>query len=370
MVRIFINAILIICSILFAIIVLEIITRIYLPQKLIYYKEDVWKSHDGLGWNHYKNIDTYLNPGGGSRVRFITDSNGFRIGNNEEEEESDYKVVIIGDSFLEAFQVDNEYIIPSLIKKQYFKEEEKKIKFYNTAVSGWNPNHYLIETKNFLRNFKADLALIFLYSANDLVDEKVYHYNKRKKLVNKAKFRIPKKLNFSEIRNSILLPINDILERKFHLFILFKTSFETTLSKVGLTHYEFNEIFKKNKLSEKKSKITSEICNDIKKEFDKKGIKSIFIILPASYQVDKKLFNNYLKGFKINRLEVDLLNPNKLLKTDLLKYKIDLQDPIQLFIKSNEKGNKTHGSIDRHFNKKGHELVSEFLYPIIKKELL
>lgn len=369
MARFTINLLLIFFSIFFTIIILEIITRIYIPQKLIYYKEDVWKPHNGLGWNHYKNIDTYLNPGGGGGVRFITDTNGFRIGKNEKEE-SDYKVVIIGDSFLEAFQVENEYIIPSLINEKFIKEEQKVIKFYNTAVSGWNPNHYLIETKNFLKNFEADLALIFLYSGNDLVDERIYHYKEKKGHAHKTKFTIPKKINFKEFTNSILLPINDILERKFHLFILFKKSFETTLSKVGLTHYEMNEIFKKNQLSKKKSKITSEICNEIKNEFYKNGINSIFIILPAAYQVDKKLFSNYVKGFNINTLEVDLMNPNKLLKKDLLQYKINLLDPIQLFTESYENGDKTHGDIDRHFNKKGHELVSDFLYPFIKEGLL
>ena len=62
----------------------------------------------------------------------------------------------------------------------------------------------------------------------------------------------------------------------------------------------------------------------------------MFIILPSAYQVDKKLFNNYLKGFKIDPNQVDLYNPNKLLKKSLAKYDIDLLDPIDLFIELNK----------------------------------
>ena len=69
-----------------------------MPQKLIYYNNDVWKPDDELGWSHYKNINTVLNPGGGGIVNFITDSNGFRIGKSEDKE-FEYEVLIIGDYF-------------------------------------------------------------------------------------------------------------------------------------------------------------------------------------------------------------------------------------------------------------------------------
>ena len=103
-----INFLIAISSILIILVLLEIITRLFIPQKLIYYNNDLWKAHDGLGWNHYENIDINLNPGGGGLVRFITDSNGYRVGINEKQK-SEYNVVIIGDSFLEAFQVENDY---------------------------------------------------------------------------------------------------------------------------------------------------------------------------------------------------------------------------------------------------------------------
>ena len=362
-----INFLIVMSSILIAILILEILTRIFIPQKLIYYNNDLWKAHDGLGWNHYKNIDINLNPGGGGLVRFITDSHGYRIGINEKQN-SEYKVVIIGDSFLEAFQVENDYIIPSLLKDRFYRDDNKDIKFYNTAVSGWNPNHYLIETKRFLNKLDADLAIIFLYAGNDLKDEKINYFEPKVESY-PSKFKFPSNLTYEDIKYSFLLPINDFLETRFHLFILFKTSFETALSKVGLTHYMLEDIFIKNNSSVTKAEITAEICNNISYEFDRRGIKSLFVLLPASYQVDKELFNKYIEGFNINLEKIDLYNPNKLLKQKLLKYNIHLLDPINIFLKSARKGVSTHGKIDRHFNENGHAIVADFLYPIVKKNL-
>ena len=95
-------------------------------------------------------------------------------------------------------------------------------------------------------------------------------------------------------------------------------SFETALSKVGLTHYMLEDIFTKNDSSAKKAEITAEICYKISNEFERRGIKSLFVLLPASYQVDKELFNKYIEGFNINPERIDLYNPNKLLKKNLI----------------------------------------------------
>ena len=78
---------------------------------------------------------------------------------------------------------------------------------------------------------------------------------------------------------------------------------------------------------------------------------------------------NFLRGFNINSKDIDIFNPNKLLKNELLKYDIELLDPKELFIKANKKNLKTHGKIDRHFNKKGHQIISEYLYPKIINKL-
>ena len=68
--------------------------------------------------------------------------------------------------------------------------------------------------------YDADLSLIFLYSSNDLIDKKIKYFELK---IDEypAKFKIPKSFTFKELTSSIFLPINDFLETKFHLFILF-----------------------------------------------------------------------------------------------------------------------------------------------------
>lgn len=366
--KFFINLSILFITIVITLFIVEIIIRIFLPQKLIYYNNNLWKPHDGLGWERFSNIDIQLNPGGAGLVRFITDNDGYRIGIQDKKINNyDYNVLILGDSFLEAFQVEYEKTIPHILQSEIKIKKNASIKFYNTAVSGYNPNHYLIISKNFLKKQNVDLVLVFLYSANDLVDfEQTYFSPKLESYP--SKFRFPKEFSYKEFINALLLPLNDFLETRFHLFILFKTSFETTLSKLGLTHYLLEEVFFSNEKSENRAKITAKICKKIDKVFRDQDIKTKFIILPAAYQVNDKLLNNYLKGFRIDKNKIDILNPNKLLNNEFKKINLVLHDPFLEFLKLNKQGINTHGKIDRHFNEVGHAITSDFVYKLIENE--
>ena len=120
------------------------------PHQLIYYNNDVWRPDSILGWRHYENANTRINAGGAGLVHFSTDSNGFRINKiNNPTSPNDYNhnILVLGDSFIEGMQVENEKTIPQLLAQDLKEKKDLNVRIHNAAVGGWDPNQYLLETK-------------------------------------------------------------------------------------------------------------------------------------------------------------------------------------------------------------------------------
>lgn len=347
----------------------ELAIRIFLPQQLNYYNPDIWRPDNTFGWRHQENANTMVNPGGAGLVHFRTDESGYRINleqDKEEHNEKEFSILFLGDSFIEALQVENEETIPQQIKSRLSSKYDRTIRVYNSAVGGWDPNHYYLETKKVLAEKKIDLGIVFLYAGNDIVNSIKTSYEPRAP-AQRHMLTIPEKLNWPSLINSLFYPINDFLKVRSHVFILLKSRMEIILSRIGLTARYFPEIFYIKEKNSRRWETTAEICKNIQDEFYAKNIPVIFILLPASYQVHEEIFVTYVKGFDISLDLVDLEQPNKLLAKYLNDKSITLLDPLKLMRERTNSNHKFYGKIDRHFNANGHQMITEFLLPFVEK---
>ena len=255
------NFVLLCASLLFCIGIAELIIKLFLPQKLIYNANVIYKTDNTFGWRHVENVFTEINPTGVGLVHFRTDSNGYRININDDKiknEKNLLNILVLGDSFLAAVQVENEKTIPELLKHDLKSNFNLNVNFHNSAVGGWDPNHYFLETKKVLQENKIDLdlCLVFLCVSNDIVRTINSSYDPEQ-VAQKHHFKIPENFSWSSFINSILYPINDWLEVRSHLFILLKNRFQFILSKMGLTAAYFPEIFLINEQFSNRWEITS-----------------------------------------------------------------------------------------------------------------
>lgn len=365
------NILLVFMSLIITIFMTELAIRLFLPQQLIYYNNDVWRPDSTFGWRHQENANTVINTGGEGLVHFKTDRNGYRINagsDNEEDYGEEFSILFLGDSFLEAVQVENEETIPQLIRSHLSLKYDRNIRAYNSGVAGWDPNHYFLEAKKVLAENKIDLGIVLLYVANDIVGSMKTSYRPRA-IAQHHEFNMPKKLNWGSLKNSLFYPINDFLEVRSHLFILLKSRMDVILTKFGLTAHYFPEIFFLTEKNSDRWGTTAEICKKIYDEFASKGTPAIFVLLPASYQVHQEVFADYVAGFDIHLDSVDLEQPNKLLSKYLNDKSITLLDPLKLMREKANSGLEFYGKIDRHFNENGHQILTEFLLPFIGKHI-
>lgn len=355
------RASLLLSSLLVTLLILEIVVRIFIPQQLIIRRPDMYRPDtNGFGWKHQANVSTVVNTGEGE-VHFFTDEKGFRVGSADPPPSSpDYKVLALGDSFLEALQVEYEDTMTATIEHELSAQLGAEVQVVNTGVSGWDPNQYLMQAKEELANDKYDLVLVFLYSPNDIIDKYVEAYPPRNPT--KKTLRLPESLKKGELVDSIFYPINDALEERSQLYVFTRNNSEVILAKVGLSRYYFPKWLRLAYADSPAWTVTADVCGLIAAEAAQYDTPVVFINLPGHYSVDTDILDWYINAFNINPATIDVDQAAHILERELqargLTF-LDMTVPLRAAHEAN--AGRLYGEIDAHFTRLGHQVVGEYL---------
>ncbi len=340
----------------------EGLLRLLLPQQLVLLDgRQIWQPDEDLGWRMKPNIDTFVDTGEG-RVRVVTDTQGRRAGTRSppaQEQPTSIRVLAVGDSFVEALGVDYESTLPRRLELDWTRLTGEPVAVSARAASGWNPYQYYLAVKKELRDHRYDLGVVFLYAANDIIDGTPAIT--KAQIGRRRQFRAPRAWASAEWRGALLYPLNDLLERRSHLFVFLRTKGNLALARFGLTSAYFPEVFRKLFATSPNWDSTVEICRGIRDEFIRHNTPVTFVLLPASYQVHKEMFESYINAFAIERGSVDLEQPNRILAGAFAKNSMTLLDPLELMRAGASRGVLLFGRIDRHLNAEGIRVVSRFV---------
>jgi hypothetical protein len=332
----------------------ELMVRIIEPQQLILKRPDVWRTADSLGWTHRAGVNTTINTGERT-VHLYTDRDGYRVGATGRVD-APVRILVLGDSFLEALQVEYEESVAGLLEDRLPRRLETPVAVRNAAVDGWDPRQYFIKARSALSEEDFDLALVFLYLGNDVISDSTYYLGPRRpKEVHP--FRLPRSLAKREVTNAIFYPINDVLEVRSHLFILFKKRFDAVLMRLGLTAAYFPNGFQKSEVDSPAWNVTAHMSRDIASLGDAVGIPVLFVLLPVPIQIEPELFKRYASAFDIDPEQVDLEQPNRLMAAALEELGLDFIDALPLLREAHGRGEKVYGEVDRHLSVRGHQVV-------------
>ncbi len=344
----------------------ELIIRWLKPQQLIYINENVWQSDTIVGWKHTPNVNLKINTGE-QEVNFRTDSNGFRINVVNNRTDSAINILAIGDSFVEAIQVENENTMNEKLRKK-LSEKGINTTIRNTGVGGWSMGQYYLQAKNELARVKYNLGIVYIFIGNDFADSFDTILPAKKPDFSNT-FKIPLSFDKNEWIRYFLYPINNKLEMKSHLFVLFKKTSKIVLAKLGLTAYYFPDIFLISEANNKKIETLKVATNTIKKIFEEYNTPLIFVLIPESYQVNTEIFNEYVKMFNIERERTDLYQPNKIARQVIGETKCVLLDPIEYYKSLSKNGQSLYFKTDNHFNENGHEALANFILQSVDSTL-
>ena len=161
--------------------------------------------------------------------------------------------------------------------------------------------------------------------------------------------------------DAVLYPINDVLEVRSHLFTFAKTRLQTPLMRVGLTEAAFQPVYLKSERESERWAVTAEICQQIAEVARAHGVQTLFVLIPASYQVDTAIFRQYARGFGLDRAQIDLDQPHRIMGDLLHRAGIPVIDALPALRRAFAAGARPYGYVDRHFSPEGHEIVARLI---------
>jgi hypothetical protein len=347
----FTNLLILSLSVLAALGVSELAVRWMAPQQLIQIRPDVWQPTDTLGWTHRPNLETRINTGEGP-VRLFTDRDGFRVG-RAGRREADIQVLLIGDSFMAAFQVEHEQSVAGLMESGLSERLRRPVAVRNAAVDGWDPPHYVLRARRELSRDPYDAVVVAVFMGNDVVGWTRDSFPPREAL-ERHSLRLPRDLSSGELIDAIAYPVNDLLEVRSHLFILLKNQLRVLLMRLGLTARYFPEVLKPETADEPWWGITADLLARVDSMGRAQSVPTVFALIPHHVQVDREEFGDYAASFGMDPEAVDIDQPNRLLGRELVKRGLHVVDALPAFRLAASRGVRLYGTVDPHFTTDGH----------------
>lgn len=350
-----------------AIVIGEVGVRLVAPQQLIIIRPDLWEPADTVGWLRRPNVRTQINTGERT-VTVLTDAEGFRMGTAAPPRTAGLHILILGDSQMEALQVEYEQSTAGRLETSLQSLTEEPVAVHNGGVAGWGTNHYVLRARTLLSRHEYDLVITALYMGDDIIPERKEYFAPRTSST-RPPLRVPRALSRAELIEAILLPINNFLEVRSHLFVFLKNRVKTLRMQLGVAPMEFPSHFYTSDASGERWAVTAELLADIDDQARQTGAASLTVMVPTPFQVDSASFMQYVRGYGIDPATVDLDQPNRRLQQELEARGLQFYDPLPAFRAAHESGIRLHGRVDPHPTPEGHRILVAGLTPIVAELL-
>jgi hypothetical protein len=337
----------------------EGVVRLVAPQPLILIRPDIWMPADGLGWKNRPNVDTHLNTGERD-VRWRTDAQGFRIG-AAPAGTADVNLLAIGDSFLAAEQVEDEETMVRLLQDRLSSRSGRRVRIWNTGVSGWDPNQYRLEMQRVLDASPPDGVLVFVYLGNDIIERVAAAYPPRQP-DERHHLRWPRSFALSEWVEAFGYPVNDFLEVRSHLFIFARTRLKYLLMRLSMTPYTFPDTLLTRNVSTPAWGTTAGILEDLGDAAAARRIPVLFVLIPSQDEADPAEARRTAAGVGVPRNAYDLDQPHVRLGGEMERRGLTVFDATAALRAAIARATPdVYGRADNHLGKAGHRVMAAAL---------
>ena len=344
----------------------EFAIRLVSPQQLILVRPDIWMAVDSLGWERRPNANTRVNWGERD-VHLYTDEEGFRVGAEGRTMASD-SVLLIGDSFMAALQVEYEQSLAGLIESRSVGPRGERVAVRDAGVGGWAPDQYLLFARRRLRDHRYSAMIVAVFVGNDVLTTRFDYYPPRRP-VERAEFRVPRSFAPSEWVSALARPINDMLEERSHLFVFAKNRLEPLRIRLGLSvSYVPDQLLKSHANGEEWA-MTADILADLDSIARSHDTPALFVLIPERYQVDLALFRAHARAFGLDTTSVDIDQPSERLLKEMDARGLNTVDALQGFREAEKAGPHLYGVVDAHLSPTGHRILYELVEPKLREAL-
>lgn len=313
---------------------------------------------------HYPGITRYL-PNQDQTVTI--NSAGMRDEEHSREKpDGTFRILVLGDSFMEALQVAAEASLPQLLERELTRQAGRPVEVINAGVSGWGTDDGLRYLTEYGLDYEPDLIVVAMTLHNDVSDNlrEYWHTAADGQLVDQQREPIPW-FTYKTLQLKAFLAVRLQLVQLWRQ-VTHGREMETISQDLN-THVV--QLFREPppQRIDFGWELTHLLFERMQEVATGNSAQLAVVLLPLEYQLSDEIFADFVRASGLSAGDLDQERPQRVMRetaTELGVQLIDLRPAFQQWTAEDRPGLYVIG--DGHWNEAGHQLATE----VVARELL
>ena len=354
-----VNGLVVIAATVFALVMAEIAVRVAAPRPTSIAHQDRY----GLAM-HYPGITRYR-PQHGQTVTI--NSAGMRDREHDlAKADGTFRVLLLGDSFMEAQQVAFEASLPSMLERDLTEQAGRTVEVINAGVSGWGTDDQLRYLTEYGLPYDPDLVLVAMTLHNDVSDNlrQYWHTARDGRLVSQEREPIPW-FTYKTLELKAFLAV------RFQLVQVFReVRYRNEMVESGEALQSHVRTLFDDPPPEEVAfgwQLTRLLLDRLQSVAHESGAPVVVAMLPIIHQLSPRLFEELIGSEAAGGSELDIDEPQQMMRgiaDDLGLPLIDLAPAFREWTAEHDV--PLYVLSDGHWNEAGHRLATE----VVTEQLL
>jgi hypothetical protein len=323
----------------------------------------VWAhTRDGLAV-HPASIETYL-PRFGQRVS--TNAWGMRDRPRAlEKPEGSFRILVLGDSFMEALQVAFEESLPSLLEARLSERTGRRVEVLNGSTSGWGTDDEVIYLERYGTRFQPDLVLVAMTLHNDVSDNlALEHHDFRDGRIAERPRPQPSAAQWALIR------ARDLVATRSHLYSVYRRlkMVQRTRSDARALDSHVAALLRREPDARTQAgwEMTRQLLDRAREIAAQAGAQTAVFLIPLFIQVSEQRLERFLIDHELRAHEIELDRPQRVVAEWGQRAGVAVIDLTPELRAASRAGPALYLEGDGHWGREGHALAAQ----IVARELL
>lgn len=336
---------------------------------------DFFQTHPELGWIHTPNQQGFYTVEG-QQIPIKINAKGLRdVEHSYEKPQGTFRMLVLGDSFVEAFQVPVEQTFPRVLNSR-LEQLDHDFEVINAGFSGVGTDYELLFFSKEGYKYHPDLVIVGFF-INDLYEnyrsKEILQDNGARRIEYAKMGPIARLRRFLADRSCAYNYIGSLVPR-------YAPKVAGILMKAGLLSSQPLEQAQKAPMHwmafaktypsewEEAWKLTKILMLELAKETRKRNARLVVISIPLKAQVYPDVWNTGLSERDMNPHDWDLDKPDRVLAEFLREADIPFLPLLPHFREAASDHPALYFNRDGHWNQHGHELTAELIYSWLLEE--
>jgi len=371
--NVLLHSLLVTASILVGLFLMEIGVRVF--GLYTFPRETFIEPHPELGWSHIPNKEGYWEIGK-HRIAVKINSKGLRDREYPyEKERGFFRILVLGDSFTEGFQVPLEATFCKVLERR-LRKKQRRIEVINGGFGGVGTDYQLLFLRREGYKYDPDLV-VSAFFVNDIYD----NFKSKNILENKSASVAYAEKGLVTHLKQFLATNSCAYNYLGHVIPKHAPLLARLFMKLGVLSYQpIDEAEGINQLHdlvfvrkygpelEKAWNVTQVLFYELAKEAENRGSDLAVVSIPCREQVYENLWKSKLLRTGMQEREWDLNKPDQLLSAFLSDARIPALELLPHFRKAAGESQLYYTGTDGHWNVNGHRLAGEVIFNWLVKE--